>query len=372
MTHILNDKSDFYLISQSLKKDVSKLADGTRLPTVRDLAAKYSTTQYSVQQAIQLLKTEGLVNTHIGRGTFAGKAEKNPAMEEESVSEEVSEWNVLTLSHMTPSNRSDRITRLLHQRFQEKNHRSLVLTYGESSDAIEMIRSGPKYKACIIQPRHSQIPVSLLAILRERSDIVIVEGRVLESLNIDAITRDRSLSVELALRHLIDFGHRKICLISEEGLDSPGYDDVVRVFRTLHSWAGLPDETDPVIFAPAQQIGFVNLREQLQSLINQHGRFPFTAAVISGNEPGHQLLQNFTKAQLSVPNDMSIVCLRSSDDYVGHINQITTVGRSSMQVVDALFQQIEWRIEHPNELHRTIYDPPQLMERKSTAVLNDN
>ncbi len=366
MTRITNDKSDFYQISLSLRKDVSKLEDGTRLPTVRELATKYGTTQYSVQQAIQLLKTEGLVNTHIGRGTFVGKLEKPPATEEGNDSVEVAEWNVLTLSHMTPSHRSDRITRLLHQRLQEKNHRSLVLTYGESSDAIEMVRSGPKYKACIIQPRHSQIPVSLLAVLREHSDVVIVEGRVLESLNIDAITRDRNLSVELALRHLIDLGHQKICLISEEGADSPGYDDVVRVFRTLHSWAGLPGETDPVIFAPTQQIGFVNLKETLRTLINQHGRFPFTAVIISGNEPGQQLIQSFTEAQLSVPNDLSIVCLRSSDEYLGHIDQITTVGRTSAQVVDALLQQIERRIEHPDESHRTIYDPPKLIERKST------
>jgi len=370
MTRTPNDRSDFNQILQALREDVSQLTDGTRLPTVRDLAAKHNTTQYSVQQAIQHLKAEGLVSTYVGRGTFVGESVSQPTEGGVIESVKVHEWNVLTLSHVTPSQRGEEITHLLHQRLQEHNHRSLVLTYGDPDDAIAMVRNGPKYKVCIIQPRQSQIPVSLLSVLRERSEVIIVEGRVLESLNTDAITRDRSLSLDLALRHLVDLGHRKVCLISEAGLDSPGYDEVVRVFRTLHSWAGLPNEIEPVILAPAREIGFIDLSEQLKTLIKQHGQFPFSAAIISSNELGQQLVQDFTEAQLSIPNDISIVRLRPSDNYADHLDKITTVGRTASQVVDALLQQIEWRLEHPDEPYRTIFDPPQLVVRKSTRRLS--
>jgi DNA-binding GntR family transcriptional regulator len=47
-----------------------ELAPGTRLPSVLGLAAEYGVAQVTVQKALVLLKSEGLVVAYAGYGTF--------------------------------------------------------------------------------------------------------------------------------------------------------------------------------------------------------------------------------------------------------------------------------------------------------------
>ncbi len=59
---------------------LSGLADGSlppgaRLPTERDLAARFGTSRSAVRRALMVLEVEGRIARHVGRGTFAGPAE---------------------------------------------------------------------------------------------------------------------------------------------------------------------------------------------------------------------------------------------------------------------------------------------------------
>src|SRR6266508_769117 len=47
-----------------------KIPPGTRLPSGRELAAEYGVALMTVQRAVDALRSEGLVQSHQGRGVF--------------------------------------------------------------------------------------------------------------------------------------------------------------------------------------------------------------------------------------------------------------------------------------------------------------
>lgn len=53
-----------------LRTIVAKAVDGSRLPTVRKLMADLGASQYVVQAALEQLREEGQIVSHVGRGTF--------------------------------------------------------------------------------------------------------------------------------------------------------------------------------------------------------------------------------------------------------------------------------------------------------------
>lgn len=57
-----------------------RTADGDQLPSVRDIAVEWDVGQQTAQRAMEHLKTEGLVRTSTGHGTFAvaGRAKTGP------------------------------------------------------------------------------------------------------------------------------------------------------------------------------------------------------------------------------------------------------------------------------------------------------
>ena len=61
-------------IRDDIKTAISKgdLKDGDRLPTVADLAGQAGVTQATIRRAMEDLARDGLIHSHVGRGTFVG------------------------------------------------------------------------------------------------------------------------------------------------------------------------------------------------------------------------------------------------------------------------------------------------------------
>lgn len=70
-----NDPRPAYLqVADDLRAKIQdgRLASGTRLASLRDLATEYDIAPMTAQNALRLLREQGLVTTHRGRGTFVG------------------------------------------------------------------------------------------------------------------------------------------------------------------------------------------------------------------------------------------------------------------------------------------------------------
>jgi len=63
------------------KIDAGAFDDGLRLPAERDLAAELGVARNTLRQALQRLEEDGLLERHVGRGTFVRRPEKTNGRE---------------------------------------------------------------------------------------------------------------------------------------------------------------------------------------------------------------------------------------------------------------------------------------------------
>jgi len=83
-----NDPRPAYLqVADDLRAKIQdgRLAPGTRLASLRDLATEYNIAPMTAQNALRLLRDEGLVATHPGRGTFVGAEDTAAAAADDPV-----------------------------------------------------------------------------------------------------------------------------------------------------------------------------------------------------------------------------------------------------------------------------------------------
>ena len=331
---------------------------GTRLPTVRRLIADYGVSQHVIQAALETLRGEGLISSHVGKGTFVGRAN---AVKAEARS-------VLTLLYQHPYQRGDVIARIIHQQLSIEGHESLVLTYSNASHVMEFLKSGARYDAAIVQPRSSIVSVSLLALLKQRAEHVLIEGLALEHLDVDAVSNDPAKTVELIVDHLFAQGHRRIAWITEDG-GNYFFLRTARFFQVACRGAGLTDEACPVIFAEADpdRLGIRDLSAAIDGLKLSGGKLPYTALVVASFVDGRTITDALQHCRLETPRDLAVVRLGTPDLESDHIGLLTTAGRPSAQAAETVLKRLHWRWANRSAPWRTYYDSPELVIRASSA-----
>ncbi len=326
---------------------------GSRLPTVRELVTRYGVSQHVVQQALQALSADGVVTTHVGRGTFVGPRTPLPS--------HVAVRQVLTLLHQSQYERGDLIAQTIHQRLTAEGHTSVVLTYSDAEHAMAMLRDGPRYDSCILQPRSSVIPVRLLGLLREISNNVIVENRAVDQVDVDAISSDPGILARLILERLTSLGHRRIAWIVE---DRPDYlhERASRLFEAFRFWQGLSQAEAPLVHSPSRNgyFGYADLAGTLSTLFRgEEGPHP-TAVVLLTFETGARILEAFKSVGLAIPGDVSVVRVGTPDIESEHLGRLAVAGRPSRQAAETVLKRLAWRWENPALPYVTVYDPPVL------------
>jgi DNA-binding LacI/PurR family transcriptional regulator len=194
-------------LADELRNLITNMPAGARLPTVRQLMSDYGVSQHLVQSALAQLRADGSIASFVGRGTFVGTR---------TVAGAAATRSILTLVYDSPYERSEVIASSLHRALIHRRYESMIVTYHDHMHAMDALRGGKRYDACVLQPRMSVIRSSVLALLRDIGDIVIIEGQMADGLDVDGISNDPATCVELALRHLLDLGHRRIAWVTEQ------------------------------------------------------------------------------------------------------------------------------------------------------------
>lgn len=342
-----------------LRALVADAPPGTRVPTVRQLMAEYGVSQHLVQGAMTELRAKGVISSHVGRGTFVGRTAGVVQRQR----------SVLTLLYQHPYERGDRIARLIHQRLSRDGHGSLVLTYSDVAQVIELLRSGRRFDSCILQPRGSTMPVELLALLRQRSNAVLIESQVAEHLDIDAVSNDPARAVTLAVEHLRGLGHRRIAWITEQS-GNYFFRRAGAAFEAVRTGAGLPAEAWPLIRAPiaAERLGLADVAAALRTAIERGAVDPVTAVVVASFSEAREILDAFAGLGLRIPSDISVIKLGTPDLDADHLQRLAIVGRPSTQAAETVLRRLYWRWENPGAPFETIYDPPILATFGGTAA----
>ncbi len=346
-------------VVERLRALVAGFAPGARCPTVRQLMAEFGVSQHLIQGAMNELRQEGIISSHVGRGTFVSSG---PSTARRTRS-------VLTLLYQHPYQRGDVIARIVHQRLSIEGHESLMLTYSNAAHVMELLKSGTRYDAAIVQPRSSILSVSLLALLKQRADHVLIEGQAAEHLDVDAVSNDPEKTVDLMVSHLFQQGHRRIAWIMED-CGNYFFNRTASFFRTYCRGAGRSAEDCPVVAAEPDRdkLGIRDLPAVIAGLKGSAKRLPFTAIVVASFVDGRAVMEALARCGLETPKDVAVARLGTPDLASDHVGRITIAGRPSTRAANTVLERLQWRWGHPSAPFQTYFDTPELAVFDSTSL----
>ncbi len=72
-------KPDYRRVADDLREQIrdGRLAPGAKLPTKREMCAHYAVSSQTIESAMLVLKTEGLVEGRQGKGVFVARPEES-------------------------------------------------------------------------------------------------------------------------------------------------------------------------------------------------------------------------------------------------------------------------------------------------------
>lgn len=337
-------------LEQFLEQLAVEAKQGDRLPAIRELMRVYGVSQGRVQRVFDDLKDRGLIESQVGRGTYFLGTPDVAASGARSVHvHAVGERNrlpavksVLLLRRSISIHRGRVLLEGLQRRLASEGHRVLELAYNDPDHAMSVLKGLPRFDACVVQSSFKTIPIELLAALREKSDVIAVDGAVLVGADVEAVGTEWAEPLDAAVRVLLRHGHQRLgfAVTSQPFLATQL---ATRRFERLRpsgregDWHRLD-----IPLLPDGDYTFT-LVERLKNSLDARGRLPFSGLIVWGIEDGSGFLSALSLAGISVPETLSVVLLGRVDLVNEHANFFHTEGCRVADQVEGLYNAIHAR-----------------------------
>jgi DNA-binding LacI/PurR family transcriptional regulator len=332
-------------LNQYLDELARNAQPGDRLPPIRDLMRRFGASQMVIQRAFQGLKARGLIASQVGRGTyFLADGETVPA---NAGFRAPAVRSVLLLRRSISIARGRVLIEGLQRRFTADGHRVLEVSYTDPAHARTVLKGSPRFDACVVQSTYKTITIDLLAALKEKSDVLAVDGAALVGADVEVVGMEWGEPLASAIALLQQQGHRRIAyattshpfLATQMGRRRFDYLQSTLTDTELHAITvpHLPDENYEAV-----------LVDMIKASLDAAGRPPFTALVAWGIEDGARFRKLLLDAGVDVPSLLSVVLLGRTDLANEHANFFDTIGCSVADQVEYLYQSINARWADPS------------------------
>ena len=122
----------------------------------------------------------------------------------------------------------------------------MPLVYDRIDDALEVLRLTARFDACVLQSSFDDIPLGLLAFLKEHGVAVVADGTGVTGVDVDAVASDWRGALDAAVDALITRGHRRIALLAWPGEVQP-LQSVRHHFGSLRGVLHCSDQEMPLV-----------------------------------------------------------------------------------------------------------------------------
>jgi len=307
--------TDSARLQSYLRSVAHTAAAGEKLPTVRQLMRDFSLSQQNVERALKILKDEGLVAAHVGRGTFfTGGMAAGPTTAGRNTLDEGAQRSVMLLRRSSNNLRGRIVLEELQRLLNSGGHVTLEVGYSDSEHAKQVLQTLPRFDACIVQNSFDTMPIDMIAALKRKADTIIVDGAWLVGTDVDAVGFEWGQSVETAVTRLVAAGHDWIQLVTtssfflanEMGLHR------WRLLREQPAFASvLQPETRIVKLPPKDYEEAAAAAIRAACAAAPGARRP--AVIVWGIEDGAKFRALLAAGGLSIPSDLSVILLGRTD-----------------------------------------------------------
>lgn len=345
---------------------------------------RFGVSQMLVQRAFDNLKARGLIDSQVGRGTFfQGAGGVVATATEQGAGQQFAALrrvpppaaprlpavkSVLLLRRSISITRGRVLAEGLQRRFAAEGHRVLEVSYTDPDHARAVLKGLPRFDACMIQSTFKTITIDLLSALKDKSEVIAVDGAALVGMDVEAVGTEWGEPLAAAIALLQQRGHRRIAYASTS---HPFLATQLgqRRFETLrHTLVDVELQAIEVPYLPDQdyETALVGL---LKAGLDANGRPPFTALVAWGIENGAKFKALLSDIGLEVPATLSVVLLGRTDLANEHADFFDIIGCSVADQIESLHQAIVDRWNHPDAPFGIRWIPVTGFAGHSTSVL---
>lgn len=342
---------------------------GDRLPTVRELMRRFGVSQMVVQRAIEALKARGLIEAQVGRGTYFRAGADAPPAPGAAAARAPALRAVLLLRRSIGIVRGRVLLEGLQRRYAEAGQRVLEVSYTDPEHARTVLKGLPHFDAGVVQSSFKTITIDLLAALREKCDVIAVDGAALVGADVEAVGMEWGEPLARAVELLRAQGHRRIAFASTTH-PFLATQLAQRRFEALREDAALALHAIGVPCLPDEDYAGA-LIERLRTHAGADGRLPFSALVVWGIEDGAALRDRLAQAGWPVPEALSVVLLGRTDLVNEHGGFFTTVGCRVADQIEQLHAAIAARWADPARPYAVHLIPVTQRDGDSVAPLSE-
>lgn len=327
---------------------------GDRVPPVRDLMRRFGVSQMAVQHALGRLKTRGLIESQVGRGTFFA-AGGLPVIAS-AAGTPAAVRSILLLRRSVGIVRGRVVVDGLQRRFAAEGHRVLEVSYTDPGHARTVLKGLPHFDACMIQSSFETITIETLAAVRQKTDVVAVDGVALVGADVDAVGLEWGEPLAMAIDLLVKRGHRSIAFATTSHPSLANELGRRRLEQLRGTLTGIDLQSMTVPRLPQEDLEgalVAALRERLDAA----GRLPFTALVAWGIEDGARFRRLLFEMGVAIPSTLSVVLLGRADLVNEHADFFDVVGCNAADQIEYLYEAIGSRWADPSRAYGVRFLP---------------
>ena len=342
-------------VVSSLEERIRTLDDGARLPTVRQLMKELGVSQSAVQDALGRLRHQGVITSHVGRGTYVVKAQDGPAAPAAARAVGPKLSSLLILSNASINERCTLVQNHIVDALADEGGRVVQISYHNTDHLIEVLTCVPDFDAAVLQAHYEAMPVRLLALLQKKTRALVLDGLSVAGVDIDRVGTDWEAALGLALDHLTGLGHRRFGLVS---LNSPALPliGLRRAFTRLDHWRGIKVETVEPILLPRLRHPSQPAGEALEEALAPYaGDLPFTALIVVGTSDAVGLDAALARLGLSAPDRLSVHLLGHADVPSEHLHRYSIAGSTHAEAGRTMLSLLRDRLAAPDTPRRDAY-----------------
>ena len=183
---------------------------GDRLPSDRDLAARYGVSYMTARRAVSSLADDGLVERRARAGTFVRAQSR----------ERLALPTVNIICSMLVSGSIEELIRLAQRCVEQSGWQGQLFRINrhQTHAAAQLIRSGDM---ALVMTEETDLSPALLEAMREADGRAVLVGNRMEHLGIPSVLCDDARAIRIGVEYLQAHGHSAIALLvdSVEGLN---------------------------------------------------------------------------------------------------------------------------------------------------------
>lgn len=357
-------------IFEDLKNKIIKSVypPGSLLPSEREIGEVYQVDRTTVRKAFQLLVEQSLVEKRAGKGTVVIHRSSITSNNTGTASQSG------TIAFFLPkSNRNcDRITvpfysQLFYSVEKECSKMGLSLVYSTLDDADNLSDILCKHNSNFIGIMFvSNISVKHIdQALSLNLPTILINGK---SEKIASITSDNFNGTYKSFYHLVDLGHKDICILN--GIkDYYSASERMRGVQIAAEECGIPLQPDYMISDNSWEFedGFNAAKRMLETV----DHLP-TAILAFNDRLAAGALHAILQANLRVPEDISIIGFDNSDQSKYSMPPLSTVEINVPHIAKIATAYLHYQIQQQTNIPCYISVPVSYIERESVCKLDPN